>query len=207
MQHLLWNGCIVLMIPCQHGSWINKYTCPGFIFHPRKPWPFGNKYHTIEGALSGILYDLEIVKEKDQPQEMRSGFNEMGTTSGLLVCLTNKLWRTGKIVVLDSGFCILQGLVELKKRGVFASALIKMRRYWTQYVDCKSIKAHFIDKGVGAVDAMHGSLDRVKVFIFAMKEPDYVMSLMSTYGTNEQMGEEIFQSLHAARRLTKVSFK
>ncbi len=39
---------------------------------------------------------------------------------------------------------------------------------------------------------MHGSLDGMNVFIFAMKEPDYVMSLMLTYGTNEQMGEGKF---------------
>ena len=73
-------------------TWINKYTCPGFIFCPRKPWPFGNEYHTIADALSGILYDLEIVKGKDQPQEMHPEFDEMGTTIGLLVRLTKKLW-------------------------------------------------------------------------------------------------------------------
>ncbi len=76
--------------------------------------------------------------------------------------------------------------------GVFASALIKKHCYWLKYADGKSIKAHFINKEVGAVDAMNGSLDGVTVFIFAMKEPDYVMSLMSTYGTNEQMREEKF---------------
>ncbi len=116
----------------------------------------------------------------------------MGTTIGLLVCLTKKLWHTGKIVVLDSGFCILQGLVELKKWGVFASALIEKRCYRPKYVDGKSIKAHFFNQEVGAVDAMHGSLEGVKVFIFAMKEPDYVMSLMSTYGTKSEWARRNF---------------
>ena len=23
-------------------KWVNKYTCPGFMFVPHKPWPFGN---------------------------------------------------------------------------------------------------------------------------------------------------------------------
>ena len=25
----------------------NKFTCPGFMFVPQKPWPFGNEDHTI----------------------------------------------------------------------------------------------------------------------------------------------------------------
>ncbi len=27
-------------------SWLNKF-CPGFLICPRKPWPFGNEYHSI----------------------------------------------------------------------------------------------------------------------------------------------------------------
>ena len=27
-------------------SWLNKF-CPGFMICPRKPWPFGNEYHSI----------------------------------------------------------------------------------------------------------------------------------------------------------------
>ncbi len=117
-------------------TWINKYTCTGFVFCPRKPWPFGNKYHTIADAFSGILYDLKIVEGKDLPQEMHPEFDEMGTTIGVLVCLTKRLCCTGKIVVLDSGFCVLRGLVELKKWGIFASALIKKCCYWPKYMTC-----------------------------------------------------------------------
>ena len=28
-------------------TWTNKYSCPGWMFVPRKPWPFGNEYHTV----------------------------------------------------------------------------------------------------------------------------------------------------------------
>jgi Transposase IS4 len=28
-------------------TWTNQYLCPGFMFVPRKTWPFGNKYHLI----------------------------------------------------------------------------------------------------------------------------------------------------------------
>ena len=43
---------------------------------------------------------------------------------------------------------------------------------------------------MGLVDCWAGELDRVKFHIHAMKEPDYVMSLMSTYGTSQRMGDE-----------------
>ena len=32
--------------------WTNKYSCPGWIFVPRKPWPFGNEYHMVCCSLS-----------------------------------------------------------------------------------------------------------------------------------------------------------
>ena len=114
----------------------------------------------------------------------------MGKTVGLLLRLTRLLWSTSKIVVLDSGFCVLRGIVELRKKGVFASALIKNRRYWPKYIRGDDIKQHFENKEVGLVDCWAGELDRVKFHIHTMKELDYVMSLMSTYGTSQQMGDE-----------------
>jgi hypothetical protein len=84
---------------------------------------------------------------------------------------------------------VLQGLIELKKRGVFAAALIKKRRYWPKWILGDEIDKHFDDKEVGDVDAWPGTLDNVPFHVFAMKEPDYVMKLMSTYGTNERVGE------------------
>jgi hypothetical protein len=39
-----------------------------------------------------------------------------------------------KVVVLDSGFCVLKGNAEPKKRGLYAAAgLIKKYRYWLRF--------------------------------------------------------------------------
>lgn len=102
--------------------------------------------------------------------------------------MTEHLWHTGKVVILDSGFCVVKGLIELQKKGVFASALIKKRRYWPKYVDGNAIKAHFNDKEVGDTDALKCSLDSLEYHVFAMKEPNYVSMLMSTYGTLDRSG-------------------
>ena len=112
-----------------------------------------------------------------------------GRTIGTLLRLTEPVWGTGKIVVLNSGFCVLQGLIELKKKGVYAHALIK-RQYWPKHVPGDNVIAHFTRKQVGDADAICGELDGIPFHIFAMKEPDCTMQIMSTYRTLERKGIE-----------------
>ena len=47
-------------------KWVSQYTCPGFMVVPRKPWPFGNEYHTICCSLSGVLFAMELMEGKDE---------------------------------------------------------------------------------------------------------------------------------------------
>ena len=52
------------------------------------------------------------------------------------------------------------------------------------------LKDHFNNKGVGAMDELHGELGNVHLHVLTMKKEDYIMMLISTYGTNEQVGED-----------------
>ena len=36
------------------------------------------------------------------------------------------LWCTGKLVIMDIGFSVLRGILNMSKRGVYGSALIKI---------------------------------------------------------------------------------
>jgi hypothetical protein len=36
--------------------WHNRLTCPGWVFCPRKPHPFGNEYHSACCGISTILF-------------------------------------------------------------------------------------------------------------------------------------------------------
>ena len=47
-------------------------------------------------------------------------------TVGLIIRLTRALCSTGKAVIMDSGFCVLKGLLEMRKRTVCGSTLIKI---------------------------------------------------------------------------------
>ena len=124
-----------------------------------------------------------MVEGKDRPPEETPDRIEKkyGKTVGLLMSMCKNLYSTGKVVILDSGFCVLQGIIELRKKGVFAGALIKKRKYWPKYIDGDAIDKHFVDKEVGETDSRAGVLDGVPFDIFCLKEPEYVMKIMATY--------------------------
>ena len=74
--------------------WYNNYTCPGFIFLPRKPQPYGNKYHITCCKLSGILFGIELFECKYQPKYLvnMAYNNNVGATCGLLLRLKRPIW-------------------------------------------------------------------------------------------------------------------
>ena len=76
------------------------------------------------------------------------------------------IFHLGFVVILDSGFCVLKGIVELCKKGAFASALIKKRRYWPKYIRGDKVKEHFNDKEVGDADSWGGKLEDIPFHVF-----------------------------------------
>ena len=131
--------------------WTNKFTCPSFMFVPGKPWSFGNKYHTVYCCSLGIMWSIDLVEGKDCPQQLgQQQYEKFGLTVGLLLRMLPPIYHKGFVVILDSGFCILK---KLRKKGVFASALIKKWQYWPKYIKGNEIKAHFNDKNVGNTDS------------------------------------------------------
>ena len=71
------------------------------------------------------MFAIELVEGKDRPSQIgRKEFHEEGGTVSLLLCITKSLFGTGKLVITDSGFCVLKYTVSFKKIGVYASFLI-----------------------------------------------------------------------------------
>ena len=132
------------------------------------------------------MWGIDLVEGKDHPQQLGiQQYDDLGSTVGLLLCMLSPIYHKGFIVILDSGFCVLKGMIELRKKKVFASALIKKQQYWPKYIKGDDIKAHFENKNMGDADSWAGTLENIPFHVYAMKEPDYLMSLMSTYGTND----------------------
>ena len=55
-------------------------------------------------------------------------FEGKGTMDGLMVRTTKPLWGIGKVVVMESGLYVLDGLISMVLKGVLGSGLIKKRR-------------------------------------------------------------------------------
>ncbi len=139
----------------------NKWTFPGWIFCLKKPHPFGNEYHTACCDKSGIMFSIELVERKDHPWELGpQEFSKHGRTSGLL-CMLKSYFGTGKCIVLDTGFCVLKSLVELRMKGLFACALIKKCRFLPMDVPGNEIDSHLNDIEVGETEVIQGSLDGI----------------------------------------------
>ena len=148
-----------------------------------KPHPFGNEMHTIACGLSTIMWFSQIVEGRDLPcKRGRLEFDDIGKTVGKMLRFTRPIWNCEKVVSMDSGFCVTKGLVELHKKGLFGAAVIKNRRYWPANIKGDAIDTHFSSKEVVNVDAVKQVEDGVAYHVFFMKEPDYVMKLMTTYG-------------------------
>ena len=93
--------------------------------------------------------------------------------------------------------------------GVFAGALIKKYCYWPKHVPENKIEEYFEDKEVGAMDSLKGKLHDVHYDIFCMKEPDYVMKIMSTYGglIENDWQKESVQTYKDSGKTKNVTFK
>ena len=161
----------------------------------------GNEYHSICCGVSGIMYAIEVVHGKDRPPLLApEKFSEHGKTTGLLLRLTESIHHSGKVVIMDSGFCVLQALVKLASVGVYSSAVIKKRQYWPTYIDGSAIDSHFDSKEIGQADSLPGTLDGINFKVLCMKEEDYVMKLMATYGALRSVDEGATQRSVTRRR-------
>lgn len=178
----------VLCLDESMSIWHSRWTCPGWVFCPRKPHPFGNEYHTACCGLSGIMFSMEMVEGKDRPPDLGTPEFEagVGKTGGLLLRILKSCFNTGRYVVLDSGFCVLKAIVALYEKGIYAGALIKKRRFWPSLVPGVAMDARFNGKNTGECDAISGTLNGSPYKIWGMKEPDYVMKIMATGGVLEE---------------------
>ncbi len=74
-----------------------------------------------------MMVSIKLVEGKDRPRDLgQLEYEDLGgKTVGLLLRLCKNYFGFACYVMLASGFCVLKALVELKRRGVFACALVK----------------------------------------------------------------------------------
>ena len=125
-----------------------------------------------------------MVEGKDTPPQILKQFSQHRKTVGLLLHMLQLYFHTARYIVLNSGFCVLKGIIELHKNGLFGCALIKKWRYWPADIPGDAMQQFFDADGVNVGDnhAIAGTMDEVAHHLWGMKEPDYVMRMMSSGG-------------------------
>ena len=66
--------------------------------------------------------------------------------------------------------------------GVYAAAVVKKRHYWPTDVPDDEINGKMKERTIGENGVMTRKLDGKTYNLFMMKEPKYVMKMISTYG-------------------------
>ena len=132
------------------------------------------------------MFVIELVKGKDTPPQISKQFLQHGKTAGLLLCMLESYFHTARYIVLNSGFCVLKGIIKLRKTGLFGCALIKKRRYWPAGILGNAMQQFFDANGVNVGDnhdhAIAGTMDGMAYNLWGMKEPDYAMRMMAMGG-------------------------
>ena len=131
------------------------------------------------------MYRVELVEGKDRPKELSAKeYNSKGgKTIGLILRMTTPIHYTGKVVTMDSGFGVLNGLMHLKEYGVFGFMVIKKSKYWPKTIDGDKIKNEIDKHLVGYSNALYGMKGGKVFYVFALHEAEFVMMLIATYGT------------------------
>ena len=179
------------------------------MFVPRKPHPFGNEYHTIADGDQGkaIMWRVKIQEGKDRPMNGNtpcypSQFEMYSTTAKLMLDMTKPLHTTGKIVTMDSGFCVTAGILAMHDHGVFGQALIKKRgRYWPVHVPGDDFDAHFATMEIGNVNTLKQVIEGKSFLVHCQKDDGYVTKIMTTHGTLREIDN------HRTRRVVNGEVK
>ena len=96
--------------------------------------------------------------------------------------MTKPLHGTGKVVSMDSGFCVTAGILHLHDHGVYGQSLIKKRKYWPKGVPGDQIDTYMKDKPLGFVKTLRQEMNGVAFNVHCTKDDRFVTKLMSTHG-------------------------
>ena len=183
-------------------------SAPGWMFVPRKFTTKGNEFHTIACTQTKIVFGLEIVEGKDRPGSLGPlKFQaQYGKTPALLLRITEEsgLWGRDVVVNMDSGFCVLDGLLALKEKGIYAFAIIKKKRYWPKNVDGEALRVAAANIPLGQCLTKQGECkigqSTHRFFLLAQRDSSVVVLAMSTQGTIHPTGKLVHRGPQSFRR-------
>jgi hypothetical protein len=165
---------------------------PSFRYLPRKPTSTGNEYHTVCDAETRVMIKMELFRARTEDEPVPPDETDFGKMGALVLRMTKPLYGTGTAVIMDSAFCVVKAVLEMRRRGVFAATVVKpLQRYWPRHLDgIADVVATLKTKPVGELHARKGtSADQLPIAHFLVNYGKYVVQLLSTYGS-DVLGDE-----------------
>jgi hypothetical protein len=167
-------------------EWTNFDSGDKIVIVRRKPNPVGNEYHTIADATTNILFNLEMLEAGTERE-----YNDLGKTVGLVLRMTRSanLWSTNTQIFMDSGFAVLDVLLQLRKHGLHGAICVKKKGSWPRRVTvCDDVVTHC--RGLPKVGSCVSreatfSIDGcdARVYLAGYKDVNHVGLILSTFGT------------------------
>ena len=129
-----------------------------------------------------MIYSIEIVEVNILPPKLdQRGFHEDAVASSIFIHLIKAIFCTANVIILDSSFCVMKSIMDMKKCGVYVSSLINKRRYWPKFIN-GGVTIFYMDYKEVCTQACPPEKLYGTVFgLFFLKEPDYTTMLISTY--------------------------
>ena len=136
-----------------------------------------NKLGTTYSNKYNILY-LPIYRPKNPngSWELLSDFPGYSKKSTLMIEMKNPIHQTGKIVSMDSGFCVSVGIIAMHDYGVYGQFLIMKRRYWPKNVPRDAIDSYFANKELGSAKTFSQVINKKPFLVHCHKDDRYVRS-------------------------------
>ena len=84
--------------------------------------------------------------------------------------MTKPVHHTGKVLSMDSSFCVLVGIIAMHNFGVYGQSLIKKRRYWPKNFPGEAIDSYFANKELGSAKTFRRVFDGKPFLVHCHKD-------------------------------------
>ncbi len=151
----------------------------------------GKKYCSITDGdqEKQIMWGIKLQDGKDQPMDQNNNphypteFENYTQSSTLMLYMTKPIHNTGKIVTIDSRFCIAVGILVLHYIGVYRQASIeKWRRYWPKNVLGNEFEEYMKDKELGLAETYKQCIERKDFLVHCQQDSCYLTKLWAWMG-------------------------
>ncbi|EDQ84524.1 uncharacterized protein MONBRDRAFT_34680 [Monosiga brevicollis MX1] len=151
--------------------------------------PSGDEYRALVDQDSCVLFRMELIEDPDrEPTLLRPAFeDECGKSDSVLLRMAEPLHGTGSVIAIDNDCCVVDTIMDLAAKGVYAVAPVEKRQRWPRHLtDMDAVTAHTAQQPVGTLVAREGTWrpSSRKLGHFAVNYGKSVRSLISTYGSH-----------------------